>query len=426
MTHLADPLAAAAVADGRRLIDVYERLGGAASAAAFADDLERRAARAQAELVDIEPWDGAEEAQFVAYRKEPNRSRFRRMIDFVPPGTSVFEIGCGPGFTAVLLARHTALARYRGVDLGPKKIAAFQRALDALALDPAVFSCEQGDLYALLPEDMAGADLLLCCEVLEHLPDPDKALSHIAESMPENADLLFTVPLYGRLEAVWGHRSVFDLARLDEMCAAAGLTVHHIEPLSNTWTLIAASRSPRTSDRVAAARTAPDIAPQHVGRYEFVDLAPTSFDTLAGTATSSSLVVEAGAAGVRCTAVALQRRVDEHVGGVGFDVPALLALRLAITGLEVEGLERFDVDLCGGGEVVGRWAWNPSKRWRAGGHSQRLALRARESSGMLRETVPLREGPVDRVELRAVLAAGGRVDFKVRAGFLPGSPFPGR
>lgn len=421
--HLADPVAAAAVADGRRLIDVHERLGGAASAVAFAGELDRWAARAEAELLDIAPWDGAEEAQFVAYRKEPNRSRFRRMLDFVPDGTSVFEIGCGPGFTAVLLARHTAVGRYRGVDLSPKKIAAFQRALDDLALDPSVFSCEQGDLYALVPEDMAGADLLICCEVLEHLPDPDKALSHIAESMPQDADLLFTVPMYGRLEAVWGHRSVFDLSRLDDMCAAAGLTVHHIEPLSNTWTLIAASRSPRSSERVTTARTAPQgIAPLHVGRYDFVDLEAAAFEGVVGTATTSNLILSGGAAGVRCTTVALERRVDEHTGGVGFDVPALLALRLAITGLEIEGLERFDIDLCCGGQVLGRWAWNPSKRWRAGGHPQRLALRARECSGILRQTIPLRDGPVDRVELRAVLASGGRVDFKVRAGFLPGTP----
>ncbi|MGQ0842700.1 MAG: class I SAM-dependent methyltransferase [Sporichthyaceae bacterium] len=386
----------------------------------------RHALAAAADLANdgleaIEPWPGAEQAQFHAYAREPNRSRFRRMLDFAAPGTSVFEIGCGPGFTAAVLARHAEIARYRGVDLNAKKIAAFQAALACRAFDPAVFGAVEGDLYALTPGDLADADLVLCCEVLEHLPDPDKALTHIAETMPAPADLLFTVPLYGRLEAVWGHRSVFDLARLDDMCEAAGLTVHHVEPLANTWTLVAASRGRHTSARVAAARDrTPASAPRHLGRYDFVEVEPAEFEPFLNASASSRVQTEEATSGARCVATASDAPADSRTAGLGFDVPGLLALRFVVGAIAVEGLERFEIDAYAGADVLGRWSWSPTKRWRDGGPAQRLSLRANEASALLDVLIPLRPGRVDHVDFKAVVREGGRVEFKLRAAYLPG------
>src|SRR5699024_2685891 len=79
----------------------------------------------------------------------------------------------------------------------------------------------------------------------------------LADVLPEGADLLFSVPLFGRLESVWGHLSVFDVARLKRMLAGAGLIAHHVEPVANTWTFVVASKSSEPSERVRQARSRP-------------------------------------------------------------------------------------------------------------------------------------------------------------------------
>ncbi len=105
---------------------------------------------------------------------------------------------------------------------------------------------EIGDLYDLTRDrlDELGATFVICCEVLEHVPDAEKALKVLADALPDGAELLFSVPLHGRLEGVWGHVSVFDAARLKQMLDGAGLYAHHVEPLANTWSLVVASRAP--------------------------------------------------------------------------------------------------------------------------------------------------------------------------------------
>jgi hypothetical protein len=128
-------------------------------------------------------------------------------------------------------------------------------------------------VYALERIEVAatGATVVVCCEVLEHLSDPEKALRALADALPDGADLIFSVPLYGRLEAVWGHCTVYDVARLRSMCEAAGLYVHHVEPLANTWNYVVASRGPEPSARVreAASRSWPTAPAMLARAYDF-------------------------------------------------------------------------------------------------------------------------------------------------------------
>ena len=80
--------------------------------------------------------------------------------------------------------------------------------------------------------------------MLEHLTDPELAIATLARSMTDDQAVLFSVPLLGRLEHVWGHLSLFDSTRLMSMCRRAALHVQHIEPVHNVWTLVLATRSP--------------------------------------------------------------------------------------------------------------------------------------------------------------------------------------
>ena len=64
----------------------------------------------------------------------------------------------------------------RGSDLSPSAVAIARRRAAELGLP---VSFRVADLYALTPEP-DGAELVVCCEVLEHLADPARALGVLA------------------------------------------------------------------------------------------------------------------------------------------------------------------------------------------------------------------------------------------------------
>jgi SAM-dependent methyltransferase len=87
----------------------------------------------------------------------------------------VHEVGCGEGFLARLLA--TDGYQVRGSDLSPATIAEARRR-SADITPPIAF--QVADLYRLDPGRDA-AELIFCCEVLEHLPDPSRVLDVLAQ-----------------------------------------------------------------------------------------------------------------------------------------------------------------------------------------------------------------------------------------------------
>jgi SAM-dependent methyltransferase len=87
---------------------------------------------------------------------------------------SVHEVGCGEGFLSLMLADRGFTVR--GSDLSPEAIAMARRQAAARDHPPAF---RVADLYDLAPEQDA-AELVVCCEVLEHLPDPVRALRILA------------------------------------------------------------------------------------------------------------------------------------------------------------------------------------------------------------------------------------------------------
>ena len=86
----------------------------------------------------------------------------------------VHEIGCGEGFLSTMLAQSGYSVR--GSDLSPSAVAIAQRRAADLGL-PVTFRV--ADLYDLTPR-ADGAELVVCCEVLEHVIDPARALGVLA------------------------------------------------------------------------------------------------------------------------------------------------------------------------------------------------------------------------------------------------------
>jgi 2-polyprenyl-3-methyl-5-hydroxy-6-metoxy-1,4-benzoquinol methylase len=99
----------------------------------------------------------------------------------------VHEVGCGEGFLARWLAAHGY--RVRGSDLSPAMIAEARRRSAGIT-PPIAF--QVADLCQLDP-DRDAAELIVCCEVLEHVPDPARGLEvlgqlarpHLIASVPK-------------------------------------------------------------------------------------------------------------------------------------------------------------------------------------------------------------------------------------------------
>ena len=91
---------------------------------------------------------------------------------------TVIEAGCGEGVLSARLA--PALDSLHAFDIDAACVAAARVRLESFPATRAVF---QGDLTGPLP-DLPAADLVLCCEVLEHVADPNAALRRLGTPDP--------------------------------------------------------------------------------------------------------------------------------------------------------------------------------------------------------------------------------------------------
>lgn len=97
---------------------------------------------------------------------------------------NVLEIGCGEGVLLYNLRERFGGKDVVGIDIGSADIETAKRNVPFV-------SFAVGDLYAL-PFSNGQFDLVLCCEVLEHLQKPEKALSEIKRVSGRYA--IFSVP----------------------------------------------------------------------------------------------------------------------------------------------------------------------------------------------------------------------------------------
>lgn len=130
---------------------------------------------------------------------------------------SAYEVGCGEGHLSMRLLDRGVDAR--GMDLEADVVEEANQASRA-AGHGELFTT--GSVYDFAPGELA-ADLIVCCEVLEHLPDPEKALDILSR---QNANhWLFSVPR----EPVW---RVLNLAR-GKYIGALGNTPGHLQHWSS-------------------------------------------------------------------------------------------------------------------------------------------------------------------------------------------------
>jgi 2-polyprenyl-3-methyl-5-hydroxy-6-metoxy-1,4-benzoquinol methylase len=88
--------------------------------------------------------------------------------------TEAHEVGCGEGELAIRLARRGI--RVRGTDAFPQVLDEARTRADAAGVE---IDFEATPVEQLEPA-RHGAELIVCCEVLEHLEDPERALDVVA------------------------------------------------------------------------------------------------------------------------------------------------------------------------------------------------------------------------------------------------------
>jgi SAM-dependent methyltransferase len=421
----ADPVEASAVRAGWLLVDAHERLGITAAKRTFARDLSTSFGHARSTVTDLLPWEGLGSNATAIYQNDHNRLRFRRTLDYVRTGDGVFDIGLGRGYLCGLLLRDAGVDSYHGVDIVAKNVEATRQMVLANGLTGADVDVSVGDLYDLTADRVAASrpDLVICCEVLEHVPDPERALRILADTLPDGAELLISVPLYGRLEQVWGHVTIFDAARVRTMIQAAGLWVHAVEPLANTWAMLLLSRDPAASDRArTAAARRPDLTLDPILTHrDFVPIDPASAAPLPwGSRATTKLAVEKS--GIRCSVLAARSRrflARPQYGGLTLPVGGMHGLRLELGMVDMTKVKRMYVDGYAGRDRIGRWTWTLAKK-RVGRPKRTFVLHAARSSGFFKAAARFGEvGKVDRVEILVEVAAGASAGFVLhRAAYL--------
>ena len=168
---------------------------------------------------------------------------FDEMVD-ATGAVSALEAGCGEGELSLRLARRGI--RTRAFDISPDLIAgATQRARETgLPVDFRV-----DDIYTFDVADCS-EDLLVCCEVLEHLPRPEAAIERIAAaaggfvvlSVPREPVWrclnLLRLHYLGRLGNTPGHLQHWSKRGFVELVARHFTVVRVASPLP--WTLVLA------------------------------------------------------------------------------------------------------------------------------------------------------------------------------------------
>lgn len=149
-----------------------------------------------------------------------------------PRGKSVLEVGCGEGKLANRLIRNApAPSRYLATDVSLERITA--------ELDPRIGTAV-ASVYAL-PFARNSFDLVVCCEVLEHLEDPARGLAELTRVARER--VLISTPQ----EPVW---RAMNMAR-GKYLGALGNTPGHVQHFSRAGLEQLAA----TKLRVVATRT---------------------------------------------------------------------------------------------------------------------------------------------------------------------------
>lgn len=110
----------------------------------------------------------------------------QNFVSAAAPNT-IHEVGCGEGYWVMTWAVEGR--QVRGTDFSEQVIHMAQQNAEERGLDPALF--EARSIYDVDPA-VDSADLIVCCEVMEHVDDPEAAFQALTKVAKK--DLIVSVP----------------------------------------------------------------------------------------------------------------------------------------------------------------------------------------------------------------------------------------
>ena len=93
-----------------------------------------------------------------------------------PPGSEVLEAGCGVGAQTIILARNSPEAQFTAIDISEESLGKARALLEREGIGNVRF--QKADIFEL-PFEFEQFDHVFVCFVLEHVPDPMKALASL-------------------------------------------------------------------------------------------------------------------------------------------------------------------------------------------------------------------------------------------------------
>jgi ubiquinone/menaquinone biosynthesis C-methylase UbiE len=185
----------------------------------------------------------------------------------IEPGFTILDIGCGPG-------RHvSALYSFKkvnaiGADLNLDDLRQGVKRLeyhDSLGAHcGGTWSFTTADITTL-PFADATFDLVICSEVMEHIPDQEKAAEELLRVLKPGCNLVVSVPRFWPEKICWmlsdeyfnanqGHIRIYkkkELVRLIEKKGAAYLMGHHAHSLHSPYWWLKCFVGPTREDSLA-------------------------------------------------------------------------------------------------------------------------------------------------------------------------------
>jgi len=103
-----------------------------------------------------------------------------------PPGSRVLEAGCGVGAQTAILAKNSPGALITSVDISAESLKKAEENIRSQGYTNVTF--RQADIFSL-PFAPASFDHIFVCFVLEHLPDPRRALENLLPFLKEGGTI---------------------------------------------------------------------------------------------------------------------------------------------------------------------------------------------------------------------------------------------
>lgn len=145
------------------------------------------------------------------------------LLDRLRPGRTLLDVGCGPGTITADLAERVAPGTVTGIDSNPGVLEQAERTARERGLTNVEYAV--ADVFALdFPDD--SFDVVHAHQLMQHLPDPVRALRELRRVCRPGGVLLATVPAY---QGLWSMHDVanhhyrrYSRSRLRDAAQAAG------------------------------------------------------------------------------------------------------------------------------------------------------------------------------------------------------------